>query len=206
MHRSKKTAKVRILEAALKEFASSGYGGGRVDRIARKADVNKAMLFYYFTSKENLFKVVLTWILSELIKQVQTVFRDSQVPEDLIEALPRTYIEFFKKNPDILKMITLELVQNPKHISALVSEIFSSVAVPPRELVYSKFLKWQEERLFSEEDPLQSMMNIVSLSIFSILGVPVVEAIFDLNIDRGGDFFERRIQSIIQLLKKGMLP
>lgn len=206
MHRSKKTAKKRILEAALKEFASSGYGGGRVDRIARKADVNKAMLFYYFTSKENLFKVVLTWILSELIKQVQTVFRDSQVPEDLIEALPRTYIEFFKKNPDILKMITLELVQNPKHISALVSEIFSSVAVPPRELVYSKFLKWQEERLFSEEDPLQSMMNIVSLSIFSILGVPVVEAIFDLNIDRGGDFFERRIQSIIQLLKKGMLP
>jgi TetR/AcrR family transcriptional regulator len=206
MHRSKKTAKERILEAALKEFASSGYGGGRVDRIAQKADVNKAMLFYYFSSKENLFKIVLTWVLSELIKQVQTVFRDSQVPEDLIEALPRTYIEFFHKNPDILKMIALELVQNPKHISALVSEIFSSVAVPPRELVYNKFLKWKQEGLFSEEDPLQSMMNIVSLSIFSILGVPVVEAIFGLKIDRDKDFFEKRIQSIIHLLKKGMLP
>ena len=206
MNLSEKPAKDRILDAALKEFASSGYGGGRVERIAQKANVNKAMIFYYFSSKENLFKVVLFRVLKELIKQVQTVFRDSRVPEDLIEALPRTYIGFFRKNPDVLKMIALELVQNPKHISTLVSEIFSSVAIPPRKLVYSKVLKWQEEGLFSEDDPVQFMMNIVSLSIFSVLGVPVVEAIFNLKIDRDKDFFEKRIQSIVHLLKKGMLP
>jgi len=200
------SAKEKILQAAIDEFSHFGFEGARVDRIAEKADINKAMIFYYFSSKENLFKVVLTRVLSELIKQVQTVFRDSQVPEDLIDALPRTYIGFFQKNPDILKMIALELVQNPKHISSLVSEIFRSVAVPPRKLVYTKVLKWQEEGLFPEEDPLQFMMNIVSLSIFSILGVPVVEAIFNLKIDRDKDFFEKRIQSIVHLLKKGMLP
>ena len=72
--------------------------------------------------------------------------------------------------------------------------------------LYDRFPCWQEEGLFSEDDPVQFMMNIVSLSIFSVLGVPVVEAIFNLKIDRDKDFFEKRFQSIVHLLKKGMLP
>lgn len=205
MNRTKKTAKERILKAAIKEFASSGYGGGRVDRIAKRAAVNKAMIFYYFSSKENLYKIVLSLVLLELIKQVQTVLRDSFTPAELVEALPRTYIGFFLKNPDILKMIALELVQNPKHITALVSEIFCSVAIPPQKLFHSRVLKWHEEGSISEDDPVHFIMNIVSLSIFSILGIPVVEAILNLKIERDKDFIEKRIQSIVHLLKKGML-
>lgn len=206
MNISEKSAKDRILDAALKEFASSGYGGGRVEKIAQKANVNKAMIFYYFSSKENLFKIVLSRILIELIQQVRTILEKSQVPKDLIEALPRTYIGFFRRNPDILKMIGLELVQNPKHITALVSDIFNSFPLPPQKLFRSKIIKWQEEGLISGDDPVQFIMNIVSLSIFSILGIPVVEAILNIKIDRDGDFFEKRIQSIVHLLKKGMLP
>lgn len=201
----KKSAKDRISEAALKEFASYGFGGGRVERIAQKAGVNKAMIFYYFSSKEKLFKVVLSRILMELIKQVQTVLKDSKVPDDLIDALPRTYIGFFRKNPDVLKMIALELVQNPKHITALVTEIFSTVEIPPQKLFHSRVLKWHKEGLISEDDPVHFIMNIVSLSIFSILGVPVVEAIFNLKIEQDKDFFEKRIRSIVHLFKKGML-
>ncbi len=44
----------KILEAARAEFARHGLAGARVERIARKAKVNKAMLYYHFQSKENL--------------------------------------------------------------------------------------------------------------------------------------------------------
>jgi AcrR family transcriptional regulator len=51
--------KVRILRAAAKEFASKGTAGARVDAIARRARVNKRMLYHYFGAKEELFREVL---------------------------------------------------------------------------------------------------------------------------------------------------
>jgi TetR/AcrR family transcriptional regulator len=49
----------RILSAALKEFAAHGFAGARVDAIARRATINKRMLYHYFGDKEGLFRAVL---------------------------------------------------------------------------------------------------------------------------------------------------
>jgi AcrR family transcriptional regulator len=48
----------RILEAARHEFGRRGFDGARVEAIARRARVNKALIFYYFQSKEELFRVL----------------------------------------------------------------------------------------------------------------------------------------------------
>src|SRR5207247_7629299 len=50
----------RILAAALKEFSAKGFAGARVDRIARRARINKRMLYHYFGNKEHLFRQLLT--------------------------------------------------------------------------------------------------------------------------------------------------
>ena len=49
----------RILAAALREFSDKGFAGARVDRIARRARVNKRMLYHYFGNKESLFREIL---------------------------------------------------------------------------------------------------------------------------------------------------
>src|SRR3977135_157902 len=54
----------RILAAAAVEFAERGYAGARVDRIARRARVNKAMLYYHFHSKQGLYRALLRQIFS----------------------------------------------------------------------------------------------------------------------------------------------
>jgi AcrR family transcriptional regulator len=55
----------RILSAALKEFAAKGFAGARVDAIARRANINKRMLYHYFGNKEKLFRAVLRQKISE---------------------------------------------------------------------------------------------------------------------------------------------
>lgn len=60
-HRSRE----RILSAALKEFAAKGFAGARVDAIARRASINKRMLYHYFGDKEELFKAVLRRKISQ---------------------------------------------------------------------------------------------------------------------------------------------
>jgi TetR/AcrR family transcriptional regulator len=63
--RNPERSRERILAAALKEFAAKGFAGARVDFIARRAAINKRMLYHYFGNKEGLFKAVLRRKIAE---------------------------------------------------------------------------------------------------------------------------------------------
>jgi TetR/AcrR family transcriptional regulator len=80
--RNPQQSQVRILDAALKEFAAKGFAGARVDVIARRACINKRMLYHYFGDKEGLFRHVLRRKISERAAWLATA------PEDLMERLP----------------------------------------------------------------------------------------------------------------------
>ena len=63
--RNPKRSRERILAAALKEFAAKGFAGARVDSIARRAAINKRMLYHYFGNKEHLFREVMRLKMAE---------------------------------------------------------------------------------------------------------------------------------------------
>lgn len=72
----------RILEAALNEFAAKGFAGARVDAIARRAHINKRMLYHYFGDKEGLFREVLRRKLAQRNAWL------ASAPEDPVKSLP----------------------------------------------------------------------------------------------------------------------
>ncbi len=84
-HRDLARTRARILKAALAEFAAKGLAGARVDAIARRARVNKRMLFYCFGSKAALYREVLRRKLGENLALVETA------PSRLSETLLRWY-------------------------------------------------------------------------------------------------------------------
>ena len=63
--RNPERTRERILSAALQEFAANGFAGARVDAIARRAAINKRMLYHYFGNKEHLFREVLRRKIAE---------------------------------------------------------------------------------------------------------------------------------------------
>jgi TetR/AcrR family transcriptional regulator len=72
-----------ILRAAEREFASAGYAGGRIERIAAAARVNKQLLFHYFESKEGLFAAA----LASLLAQAEPDRGPADAPVDQLRAL-----------------------------------------------------------------------------------------------------------------------
>ena len=64
-NRDPEATKAKILAAAVREFSAKGISGARVDAIAARARVNKRMLYYYFESKEGLFREILRRRLAE---------------------------------------------------------------------------------------------------------------------------------------------
>ena len=203
--KKQQSSKEKILRAALKEFAAYGLGGARVERIARQAGVNKAMIFYYYSSKQNLYRIIIKNSLLELIPKIQEAIAVSKSPEQFFDNLPRVYIRYFSQKQEVIKMIGFELIQDPANITSVVKDIFSNIPESPPDLLKNKISIWYQKGLISEPNPLHLILNIFPLCIFSILGTPLVEAILDIKIKNSIDFIDNRINSISNLLKRGML-
>src|SRR3954452_20229679 len=76
--------RARILDAALSEFAANGLAGARTERIASAAGVNKALLYYYFDSKEKLYAAALEMIAVRIRDNSMKVFFTDATPGERI--------------------------------------------------------------------------------------------------------------------------
>src|SRR5262249_39293875 len=94
----------RLFQAAFKEFAAKGFAGARVDVIARRAGINKRMLYHYFGDKEDLFREVLRRKLAERQTWVEAM------PDDPREGLPYRF-ELALKDPDWVRLLEWEALQ-----------------------------------------------------------------------------------------------
>jgi AcrR family transcriptional regulator len=200
-----KNARKKILDISLKEFAAFGFEGARVDRIAQKAGVNKAMIFYYYSSKQNLHQTIIKNALLDFIPKVHQAIIRANTPEHFFETLPALYIRYFSQKKDIIKMIGRELIQSPQKITLLIREIFSELPVSPPMMLQKVIRDWYQKGQISESDPVQFIFNIIPLCLFPIIAKPLVEAIMNIPIPDDDVFLDRRIQSISNLLKRGML-
>ena len=200
----KKYAKERILNAGLKEFSSWGFSGTRMDKIASRAEINKAMLFYYFSSKENLYQEVLRHAVRKILPKIRNIILLERNPKGFLEKLPEIYINFFSENQDFIKMIAFDLIQRTDMIKTTFKETIETGFHQGPQMVLKKIKKWYDKGEISESDPLHFMINIISLCLFAFIARPIIETIFNQKI---GDqqFIQKRIKSVTNLLKQGML-
>jgi TetR/AcrR family transcriptional regulator len=145
----------RILAAALAEFAAHGFAGARVDAIARRAGINKRMLYHYFGDKEALFRAVLRKKIAERQAIGETL---SGNPEDNIPF----WFEAACNDPEWIRMLEWEALQNPQR---KVIDEKKRLAVVARGL---KRIRQRQQRgqLSAEFDPRQLMLTIRSLTMF----------------------------------------
>lgn len=206
--KKKQETNQRILSAALTEFSTYGFSGARMERIAKSAKVNKAMIFYYFSSKENLYEVVIGDVFSRVYPLMMELLKSEPTAEVFLEKATEFYVRVFSRNPEFVKMIALELIQNPENITSFLKGIFDArgketgFVGPPR--LNRLIGKWYEEGSISEGDPFQFMLNVVSLSLLSFLGKPFLEGLLQVTVPTE-DFEKKRIKSVVNLLKRGML-
>ncbi|HYK83159.1 MAG TPA: TetR/AcrR family transcriptional regulator [Gemmatimonadales bacterium] len=97
---------LRIIAAAREEFARRGFDGARVDQIARRAGVNKQLLFYYFHSKRGLFAAVLARGAGELEVELGAVAPPADRPLERIRATLAAQFDVLAAHPDLVTLLT----------------------------------------------------------------------------------------------------
>jgi TetR/AcrR family transcriptional regulator len=110
--RNPEATKTQILDAAEAEFAVTGLSGARTEAIAAQTGVTKAMIYYYFQSKEELYQAVLQRCLVGMLGMAEQLQLDCLPPDAALVKLLTTMLQCMSENPRVGSILCLEAVQN----------------------------------------------------------------------------------------------
>jgi len=122
MPRPKSSALVsrdRVFAAAAAEFAAKGYAGANVDRIARAAKLNKAMIYYHFTSKAALYREILRDMFAAVRTRVGDVAASGASPEDKVRAYIAAIAIEAEARPHFPPIWLREIAEGAAHVDAV---------------------------------------------------------------------------------------
>jgi len=193
---SENTKKI-ILAGAKEIFLEKGFQGATMRDIAERANINKGLLHYYFKSKKILFVEAFRSIMVEFFPKMEKVINSRRSFFNKIELIVDIYIELLNKNPKLSPFIVNEINYNRD----IFFELIGSIGFIPDNLIIKRFiLRGIEENDLKNIDPLQFVLNGLSLIIFPFLIKPVVVNIENISNDEYLDLMIKRKRLIVDTL------
>lgn len=186
------TTENRILVSARKIFHKKGFGGARMQEIANDAGINKAMLHYYFRSKDKLFDAVFYEALKKFLPKVKELLNAELPLFEKIEYFTENYITMLLENLYLPSFIIYEINQNPKKLTSLLKT--------KTELSPDFFLKQINEavrmKIIRNLDPKHLMINMISMCIFPVIWKPIIMKVFGMTEKDFLNFIKERKKEI----------
>jgi TetR/AcrR family transcriptional regulator len=174
-------SRAAILHAAAAEFAKHGIAGARTDTIARAAQVNKALLYYYFKDKETLYRAVLDSVFSGMKAAVFDVLDTELPPRERIVAYAGAYFDFLASDQIYSRLMQRELMRaregHGEHVDRLVKIYFQPIYGRVGELLR----KGIAEGEFRKVDPAHFVPSMLAIIIFYFSSAPVMQRIVRFN-------------------------
>ena len=171
----------RILKAARDEFAAHGLAGARVDLVARRARVNKRMIYHYFGSKEALYRAVLSATYGEIRDGERALELDADAPEEAMRRLVRFTFRHFVENPWFIRLLNAENVVRARYLKQLPDIKERHAPLVDRLSVLLDC--GAERRVFRRDvDPVQLYITIASVGYFYLSNIHTLSTIFGTDL------------------------
>ena len=192
----------RILDAAHTVFLRAGTAGARMQEIADEAGVNKALLHYYFRSKDRLAAAVFKRAAGRIFPAVLQVLSSNAELEDKVERVVHYYLDELSRTPYLAGYVLCELNQHPDRITQYVRAVAAGGGEDPERVVGTVALgngarKDLRTRALDALDkqlrararagtlrPIsreQFLVNLLSLCVFPFASRPILEAMLGLD-------------------------
>jgi TetR/AcrR family transcriptional regulator len=163
----------RILDAAEAVFAQRGYGGATTREIAERAGIAKRMLFYYFATKEAVYRAVLERVVSGMVG-IHEQFRGDPGPIGLAEAM-EGITHFAAANLPALRVLTREIMDGGPHVAELARDYLGPLfAAGAAEVARN-----MEKGIFRPGDPMHVLIHVGGLTLYYFQMLPLLERIWE---------------------------
>lgn len=167
-----------ILRAALEEFSREGVAGARTDEIARRAGVNKALLYYYYKDKEGLYAAVLDEVFGGLSHRIQKALNATHLPPRArLLAYVQEHFDYIAGAPLYPGLVQREFMRSSgRALSPMASRIIERYGKP----IYQKLGNLIREGIatgdFRKVDPEQTVTSLLGIIVFYFISVPAQQA------------------------------
>ena len=192
----------KILKAAREVFTQKGMHGARMQEIADRAGINKALLHYYYRSKDQLFVAIFQDILKDMIPRLIPIFVAKVPLEVKVYKLADIYIEFLKKNQDLPLFVLYELQQNPERLTSHFNL---------NKLDHFKVIQQQldEEAAKGNIRPIQLphfIMNLMAGMVFPFVAKPLFKTILEISQEDFELLMEQRKTEFPKFIMNALKP
>lgn len=117
----------RILDAAAKSFAESGFEGARMDKIAKRAKINKAMIYYHIGDKKALYAEVLHDIIGNATDRFKNKINRLQTPEEKLKALIHAMAATMDQHPPLASIMLREQASGGQNLPEMIAREFAGI-------------------------------------------------------------------------------
>lgn len=174
-----KTTEELIFSAAQQVFIQKGFEGARMQEIATVAGINKALLHYYYRTKEKLFAAIFDRIVGHILPRVISFLESDTSVMEKIEFFVHTYIDLLLRNPFIPQFILNEINRNPEKIAETLTKHVNKIDA------FGKFFAMVNDEIKKGNirpiAPEQLLVNMLSLCIFPFVARPIIQGVFFKN-------------------------
>ncbi len=171
-------ALANILAVATEEFSKKGLSGSRVDEIAERTNTVKRMIYYYFESKEGLYRAVLEQAYESIRSLEASLDLDALAPDDALRELVRATFDYHNTHPEFVRLVMNENIHHGDHIGRLsnIKARKSTVLSMLRKVID----RGVTQKLFRKDlDPVEVHMSISALCFYNVSNRYTFSRIFD---------------------------
>ncbi len=189
----------KILRAASEIFLEKGHDGARMQEIADKAGINKALLHYYFRSKQKLFRTIFRKELQTMLVSIFSLISPADNFKEFLNKFIPGYLENVSSRKNIMRFILWELDKSPKEVAEWFLEVFQDGGFPgnPILLRVEKAIKDGEIR---PVDPTNFVLSLLGMCVFPFVAEPMLKHLLPgFSID-APNFLKNRTEAILDLI------
>lgn len=191
--------RARIIRAAIDEFAARGYDGASMDAIAARTRTTRALINYYFGSKEKLYIAVLERVYAGIREAEAGLDLDHLAPVDGIRRIVEFTFDYYLRNEGFVRLVVAENQAKGRHLKK--SQAMRTLNRPIIERLSRVIARGQAEGRFRPDaDPVEVHMAIAALGMFNVTNRHTFGAIFQREMGAKGDVARRRSFVIATIL------
>jgi AcrR family transcriptional regulator len=198
----------KILKAAQTEFIQYGFKGARMQQIADRAQVNKALLHYYYRSKEKLYGAVLEGILGKIRAIMEKKFTQSPPKslEQVIRSIVSAYLQVFSRNPEFPLFLAQELNRSSKPAFQVMGSFTTFIQYMKAHLV--NLLEQEEKAGNIKPVPIQHLMlNLMGMTMGTFFLKPLTQVVgpgLGVRFEYDEKFYRERLEAIVNMAMYGL--
>lgn len=192
----------KIFDAAHEIFTQKGMDGTKMQEIADLAGINKALLHYYYRTKEKLFEAVAKAVIGTAVPVIRQLFEGEQPLQEKIRYFVDFYISLISRNPFIPLFIISEI---NKHPDQFFEAMFPQEMTRPEVFFKQVQIEIAEGRI-RPVSPKHLIVNIISLCVFPFVGKPMMRLVLGMGTGEMRVFMEERKAEVTSFVLAALRP